>query len=80
MLIVPRACALAAATLFCALASPAAPADRIKTVRFPPGATSTTLTGTIRGYTGVDYLIDARAGQTMQMLFSPSNLSCTFNL
>jgi hypothetical protein len=61
-------------------ASPAAPADRVETVHFSPGATSTTLKGTIRGDAGVDYMFDARAGQTLQTLFSPSNRSCYFNL
>jgi len=74
-------CAPAAAALLGVLAaSPAVPSDRATTVRFPPGATSITLKGAIRGYSGVDYLFDARAGQTLQMLFSPSSRSCYFNV
>ncbi len=74
-------CAPAAAALLGVLAaSPAVPSDRATTVRFPPGATSITLRGAIRGYSGVDYLFDARAGQTLQMLFSPSSRSCYFNV
>jgi hypothetical protein len=74
-----------AAFLFAFAASPAAPSDRVKsdrvkTVQFPAGATSTTLRGTIKGHNGVDYVFEARAGQTLQMLFEPSNRSCYFNL
>ncbi len=54
--------------------------DSTKTVAFPKGGTSTTLKGAIKGNNGVNYVFEAKAGQTMQMLFSPSNRSCYFNV
>ncbi len=81
MIAFPRAARLVgAALLFAFAASPAGAADRVMMVRFPAGATSTTLKGAIRGYSGVDYRFDARAGQALQMLFSPSNGACYFNV
>ena len=48
-------------------------------VRFAPGATSKTLKGTIRGSGDASYIVQAAAGQVMQVLFKPSNRSCYFN-
>ncbi|MFO1147662.1 MAG: hypothetical protein U1E62_04730 [Alsobacter sp.] len=63
------------------LAAPAAQAaDRVVQVKFPEGAISTTLKGAIRGDDGVSYRFDAVAGQTMQLLFTPKNRSCYFNV
>ncbi len=63
-------------------ASPAATAAQTRqvTVTFPPGATATTLRASLRGDGQIAYAIEARAGQTMQLLLAPSNRSCTFNL
>lgn len=58
----------------------AAAADRVERVRFKPGATSSTLTGSIRGYDGVKYMIGATAGQVMSVLFGPRNRSCYMNV
>lgn len=55
-------------------------ADRVETVRFPAGATATVVKGRITGRDGVDYRIDARAGQVAQLLFSPDNRGCHFNV
>ena len=60
--------------------SSVAAADRLETVRFKPGATSTTLSGTIRGYDGTKYSVGATAGQVMSVLFKPSNRSCYMNV
>jgi hypothetical protein len=67
-------------TLFVATTSYAAAADRVEAVRFKRGATSTTLSGRIRGYDGVKYVVGASAGQVMSVLFSPGNRSCYMNV
>lgn len=54
--------------------------DRTEIVKFPKGATSTTLKGTVKGRDVTTYMIDARAGQVMHVLFASSNRSCYFNL
>lgn len=58
----------------------ASAADRTETVKFKPGAYSTEKKSLIKGYDGVVYNIDARAGQIMQVLFRPSNRSCYMNV
>lgn len=55
-------------------------ADRTETIRFDRGATFKTLTGTIRGYDGVKYLVGAAAGQVMSVLFKPGNRACYMNV
>jgi hypothetical protein len=55
-------------------------ADAERKVAIPKGATSTQVTGKISGRNGVNYLIEAGAGQTMQLLFAPSNRSCYINV
>ena len=55
-------------------------ADRLETVHFKRGGTSTTLKGTIRGDDGVKYSVGASEGQVMSVLFSPSNRSCYMNV
>lgn len=49
-------------------------------VTFAPGATSTTLKGAVRGYGAARYAISGRRGQTMHMLFSPSNRFCYYTV
>lgn len=61
-------------------ASTARAADRQITVHFARGATSTVLSGNIRGYDGVRYSLAAQAGQTMSVLFKPGNRSCYMNV
>ena len=51
-----------------------------KAVTFARGATSTTLKGVVKGYVTGAYTLDAVAGQTLHMLFAPSNRSCYFNV
>lgn len=63
------------ATVSCASA-----ADRLEMVQFKRGATSATLSGTIRGHDGVRYSVGAVAGQVMSVLFNPSNRSCYMNV
>jgi len=45
-------------------------AEQVERVRFAPGATSATLRGRICGYQMVDYLVNARAGQRMEVRFA----------
>ena len=44
--------------------SPALAQERVD-IRFKPGATSTTINGTVRGDEYIDYVVNARGGQTM---------------
>ena len=50
-----------------------------KPVKFAPGAMATTLKGSVKGYATGSYTLDVVAGQTLQVLFKPSNRSCYFN-
>lgn len=77
--------ALATLLLLAALASPPVhaagdPDTRIESVKFAKGATSAQLAGSIKGYAGVDYKIDARAGQTLSVTIKTSNASNYFNI
>lgn len=54
--------------------------DRTVPVRFQPGATAATVKGSIRGDRGINYTFETVAGQTLQVLFTPSNRSCTLNV
>lgn len=54
--------------------------DRTVPVRFQPGATSATVKGAIHGDRGINYTFETVAGQTLQLLFTPSNRSCTVNV
>lgn len=65
---------------FAATGISALAADRTETVKFPGGASGTTISGSVKGYDGVDYLLGANAGQMMHVLFSPSNRACYFNV
>ncbi|WP_238719644.1 hypothetical protein [Nitratireductor alexandrii] len=58
----------------------ASDAVRHQEVRFAAGESSTTLSDRIVGYGSVDYLLDARAGQTMTVVFEPSNAGAYFNI
>ena len=63
-----------------ACATPTLAADAVKPVKIPPGKTFAVLRGAIKGYGGVDYRIAAAQGQTLHLLFKPSNRSCYFNV
>jgi hypothetical protein len=49
-------------------------------VSFAKGTSSQTLKGSIKGDQSRDYIVDARAGQTMTVDFKPSNASAYFNV
>lgn len=53
---------------------------RKEDVRFDAGTSATSITGQIRGDEGVDYLVRARAGQTLTVSFKPSNPMAYFNV
>jgi hypothetical protein len=77
-----------AAFLTCVLtlgtAAGAARAQETVDIRFEPGATSTTINGTIRGDEYIDYVVNARGGQTMVVSLavtgSNGNGSAFFNI
>lgn len=54
--------------------------DRTERVQFARGAASKAISGTIRGYTGVNYIVGARAGQVMHATLQTNNASAYFNV
>lgn len=58
----------------------AAQGPRVQKVSFKPGASSTVLTGTIKGDETVDYELGARARQTMKVSFKSASTSASFNV
>jgi len=63
------------------LATPAF-ADDIRTerVQFHKGANSATVEGSIKGYEGVDYVLGAKAGQSMNVSMATDNGANYFNI
>lgn len=53
---------------------------RSERVQFARAATSATIRGSIRGYDTVDYIVGARAGQSMSVSLQTSNTSAYFNI
>ena len=51
-----------------------------QTLKFAAGANAATVKGSIVGRKDRTYVVAAKAGQTLQMLFSPSNRSCYVNV
>lgn len=65
----------------CLLAAPAAIAgDSTQEVHFASGASSATLTGTVKGYDTLTYELGAKSGQTLSVDMKPSNSACYFNV
>lgn len=52
----------------------------VRRISFAPGASSTTVKGSISGYKTVDYKLRAKAGQTMSVTLETSNPSNYFNV
>jgi hypothetical protein len=71
---------IAAASLCVIAPAVAQTPTRSERVQFPRGATSQAVRGTIRGYSTVDYIIGARAGQTMRVGMQTNNRSTYFNV
>ena len=53
---------------------------RTERVQFAKGASSKTITGSVKGDASVDYVVGARAGQTMSVTLKPGNASNYFNV
>jgi len=76
----PWVSSLLGVTLF--VVSPALAAEDIRKepVHFDKGATSVTIKGRITGYETVDYVVRAKAGQTLAVTFKSSNRMAYFNV
>lgn len=59
---------------------PSAQAPRPERVRFAAGASSATLRGSLKGDETVDYVLAARAGQSMRVTLKTSNAANHFNV
>lgn len=75
----PSIAALAALSVMAAAAAVAQP-SRTERVQFDRGASSKTLTGQIRGDGSVNYVVGARAGQTLNVTLKSSNGANSFNV
>lgn len=77
----PAAFALVA-IMTAAVTLPVAAQDHSRTerVQFARGASSATLYGNLHGYDTVDYVLGARAGQTLSVRLQPTNASAYFNV
>jgi len=53
---------------------------RTERVQFAKGASSKTITGSLKGDASVDYIVGARAGQTLNVTLKPGNPSNYFNV
>jgi hypothetical protein len=71
---------LAVMALTFAVKSTVAGVDEQRRVHFEPGASSATIKGQIKGDDGVDYVLGAKAGQTMNVSLKSSNASNYFNV
>lgn len=75
-----RIAVVAATAMACLLPATGAHADdRAESIRFKAGATSATISGSITGYDGVNYMLGARADQMIHVLFKPGHAACFFN-
>jgi hypothetical protein len=71
---------IACMTILCLCAGTASAQERTEVVKFDSGAISKTIKGSIKGYDGVSYILGAKAGQAMSVLFAPANASCNMNV
>ncbi|GAB4324714.1 MAG: hypothetical protein OHK0047_09250 [Leptolyngbyaceae cyanobacterium] len=53
---------------------------RTQRVQFKPRAKSATIQGTIKGYQTVDYIVNAKQGQTMNVSMATKNTATYFNI
>ncbi len=53
---------------------------RNERIRFPEGATSASIAGSIVGYESVNYVVDGRAGQSMAVALTSDNSGSYFNI
>ena len=71
---------IAAASMCIVAPAVAQSPTRSERVQFPRGASSQIVRGTIRGYSTVDYIVGARAGQTLRASMRTGNASAYFNV
>lgn len=71
---------LAAASLCIVAPAVAQTPTRSERVQFERGAASQAVRGTIRGYSTADYIVGARAGQTLRVSMRTNNRSAYFNV
>ncbi|MFD1341502.1 SH3 domain-containing protein [Litorisediminicola beolgyonensis] len=71
---------LLAASLFVAIGLSADAQDRTVDVRFPAGATGTSISDSVSGRDAVLYRIGAEAGQTMSVAMTANNAATYFNI
>lgn len=64
----------------CFAGASAAAAQAKQRVRFPAGATGTTVSGTVRGYAYRDYVVGASAGQTIDVKVTSANTYTVFSI
>jgi len=57
-----------------------AQASKSQRVQFKPGATSATITGTIKGYQDIDYVVGAKQGQSMNVTVATKHGATYFNI
>jgi hypothetical protein len=76
MLFASFVCAL----LLASASSPAQPSIRKEQIRFAKGESSAMIKGQIKGDQIVDYTLTANTGQSIVVVFTPSNKSACFNL
>lgn len=53
---------------------------RTQRVQFKPGTNSATIQGTIKGYQTVDYMVNAKQGQSMTVSMATKNTATYFNI
>lgn len=53
---------------------------KVERVAFPPGASGTTLSRSIRGYETIDFLVNARTGQRLVASMTSNNTAAYFNV
>ena len=71
---------LVAAAVVLALPAQAQEKIRQQRVQFAKGSSAATLKGTIKGYSSIDYVVGARAGQTMSVTMKASTMASAANL
>jgi hypothetical protein len=69
-----------AAVLTLQVSAVSAQAPREERVSFKPGSSSATINGSIQGEDSIDYVLGARAGQTMSVTLKSSNGANSFNV